>query len=81
MNVVRFSALLTEWSIMEIIVNGTARQVTASYSVADLIRDLELTGRRQAVEVNLDIVPRSRHGEHQLQAGDRVEIVHAIGGG
>ncbi len=66
---------------MNIIVNGEARQVTAPYSVADLILDLELTGRRLAVEVNLDIVPRSRHGDHQLQAGDRVEIVHAIGGG
>ena len=66
---------------MEIIVNGEPRQVAAPYSVADLINDLALAGRRLAVEVNLDIVPRSRHGEHQLQAGDRVEIVHAIGGG
>lgn len=66
---------------MEIIVNGAPRQVAAPYTVTDLIRDLELTGRRLAVEVNLDIVPRSRHGEHQLHAGDRVEIVHAIGGG
>ncbi len=66
---------------MEIIVNGEPRQVASPYSVVDLINDLELAGRRLAVEVNLDIVPRSRHGEHQLQAGDRVEIVHAIGGG
>ena len=66
---------------MEIIVNGAPRQVAAPYTVADLLRDLELTGRRLAVEVNLEIVPRSRHGEQQLQAGDRVEIVHAIGGG
>ncbi len=66
---------------MEIIVNGEPRQVATPYSVADLINDLALAGRRLAVEVNLDIVPRSRHGEHQLQAGDRVEIVHAIGGG
>jgi sulfur carrier protein len=66
---------------MEIIVNGEPRQVVAPYTVADLLRALELTGRRLAVEVNLEIVPRSRHGEQQLQAGDRVEIVHAIGGG
>ncbi len=66
---------------MEILVNGEPRQVAETYTVTDLIGDLELVGRRLAVEVNLDIVPRSRHGEHQLQAGDRVEIVHAIGGG
>lgn len=66
---------------MELIVNGEPRQVVAPYTVADLIRDLELTGRRLAVEVNLEIVPRSCHGERQLQSGDRIEIVHAIGGG
>lgn len=66
---------------MEITVNGEAREVPESYSVADLIKELELVGRRLAVEVNLEIVPRSIHEQHQLKAGDRVEIVHAIGGG
>lgn len=66
---------------MEIFVNGEAREVDAPYTVADLIASLELQGRRLAVEVNLDIVPRSQHEAHQLQAGDKVEIVHAIGGG
>ena len=66
---------------MEIIVNGEARQVADSCTVADLIEELQLTGKRLAVEVNLDIVPRSSHAQHPLQAGDKVEIVHAIGGG
>ncbi len=66
---------------MEILVNGDAREVAAPYTVADLVAELGLQGRRLAVEVNLDIVPRSRHEAHQLRAGDRVEIVHAIGGG
>lgn len=66
---------------MEIIVNGEARQVADSCTVANLIEELDLTGKRLAVEVNLDIVPRSSHPEHRLQAGDKVEIVHAIGGG
>lgn len=66
---------------MEIIVNGEPRQVAAPYTVTQLIDDLGLTGRRLAVEVNLEIVPRSSHANHQLQAGDKVEIVHAIGGG
>lgn len=66
---------------MEILVNGEPREVADSFTVSDLLQELELIGRRLAVEVNLEIVPRSQHAEHQLQAGDKVEIVHAIGGG
>ncbi|MEP4372681.1 MAG: sulfur carrier protein ThiS [Alloalcanivorax venustensis] len=42
---------------------------------------MNLTGRRLAVEVNREIVPKSEHGTHTLQEGDTVEVVHAIGGG
>lgn len=66
---------------MEIIVNGQPRQVAADYSVANLINDMELQGRRLAVEVNLEIVPRSTYQQHSFQPGDKVEVVHAIGGG
>ncbi len=66
---------------MEITVNGKPRQTPDQYSVADLINEMALSQRRLAVEVNLQIVPRSSHGQHRLQAGDKVEIVHAIGGG
>jgi sulfur carrier protein len=66
---------------MELFVNGAARRFTAPLSVADLVAALELTGKRIAVEVNGDIVPRGRHGETQLQAADRIEIVVAVGGG
>ncbi|GAA5129290.1 sulfur carrier protein ThiS [Alloalcanivorax gelatiniphagus] len=50
-------------------------------TVADLVAQLQLQGRRLAVEVNRDIVPKSEHGQHRLNDGDVVEIVHAIGGG
>jgi len=40
-----------------------------------------LSGRRLAMEVNREIVPRSEYAEHVLHDGDQVEIVHAIGGG
>ncbi len=66
---------------MEIILNGESRQIAEQATISDLIAELQLLGRRLAVEVNLEIVPRSTHTEHILQAGDRVEIVHAIGGG
>jgi sulfur carrier protein len=66
---------------MQIQLNGRDFEVPAGATVADLLRQLELLGRRVAVELNLDIVPRSQHGSVCLQAGDRVEVVHAIGGG
>lgn len=66
---------------MEIYVNGEVRQVADRLSIAQLVEALGLTGQRIAVEVNLEIVPRSTHAEHLLQTGDRIEIVRAIGGG
>ncbi|MBB3230520.1 MULTISPECIES: sulfur carrier protein ThiS [Halomonas] len=66
---------------MQIQLNGEARTLEADASVARLVESLGLTGRRIAVEVNEEIVPRSVHAETRLAEGDRVEIVHAIGGG
>jgi len=66
---------------VEVMVNGETRQVPEGMTVAQLLEDMVLTGKRLAVEINLEIVPRSAHDAHRLQAGDRVEIVHAIGGG
>jgi sulfur carrier protein len=66
---------------MQIIVNGNPTEVPDSTDMADLIDRLELTGERLAVEVNEELVPRSRFGEHRLKPDDRVEIIHAVGGG
>ncbi|EJC9818544.1 sulfur carrier protein ThiS [Pseudomonas aeruginosa] len=66
---------------MQIQLNGEPFELPDAQSVADLLARLELGGRRVAVELNLDIVPRSRHASTALKDGDRVEIVHAIGGG
>ncbi|KAA8983560.1 MULTISPECIES: sulfur carrier protein ThiS [Gammaproteobacteria] len=66
---------------MNIILNGENTEVGETASIQALIERLELTGRRIAVEVNEEIVPRSEHESHQLAPGDQVEIVHAIGGG
>ena len=66
---------------MRIDVNGETREFPENLSVAGLLDAMGLTGKRLAVEVNADIVPKSRHAETRLNPGDRVEIVHAIGGG
>ena len=66
---------------MDIVLNGESRSLAAALTVLDLLRAEGLGERRVAVEVNGEIVPRSRHAESTLREGDRVEIVHALGGG
>jgi len=62
-------------------VNGEARQVPDGASVAELLALIGLAAPKVAVERNLEIVPRSAWGATRLAAGDRLEIVHFIGGG
>lgn len=67
---------------MDITLNGTTRRLEPPTStIAQLLRAEGLAERRVAVEVNGEIVPKGRHDTHELQPGDRVEIVHALGGG
>lgn len=66
---------------MNITLNGTTQLVADSCTISELIVQLGLTEKRLAVEVNLDIIPRSEHQNHRLQENDNVEVVHAIGGG
>lgn len=66
---------------MQVQVNGETMALPEGATVAALIEKMALTGRRLAVEVNEDIVPRSQHVEFTLNSGDRIEVVHAIGGG
>lgn len=66
---------------MDITLNGESRTFPAALSIADLVAQLELTGKRIAVEVNGDIVPRGQHASTVLQGGEIVEIVVAVGGG
>lgn len=62
-------------------VNGDSMQVAAGLTLSQLIAQLELDTRKVAVERNLEIVPRSTYDSTRLEAGDRLEIVHFIGGG
>ncbi|TWT21069.1 sulfur carrier protein ThiS [Luteimonas marina] len=66
---------------MDIQLNGEALAVAQGATVRALLEQQGLGERRVAVEVNGEIVPRSRHAGHVLAEGDRVEIVHALGGG
>lgn len=65
---------------IEISLNGEKRQVESS-TVAELISELSLAGRRVAVELNKNIVRREQFASTALSAGDVVEVVHFVGGG
>lgn len=66
---------------MQIQVNGDKLALPAGATIATLIKQMALDGKRLAVEINEDIVPRSQHVEFTLSEGDVVEVVQAIGGG
>ena len=68
--------------MLSIVVNGASHVCRVERAtVADLIRELALAGKRVAVEKNGEIVPRSRYEDSPLAAGDRLEIIAAVGGG
>jgi thiamine biosynthesis protein ThiS len=66
---------------VNILVNGTKHEVSEGTTVAQLLRQLDMTAQHVAVEVNLRLVPRARHAEHQLSEADRLEVVTLVGGG
>ena len=67
--------------MIDILLNGEAATLPVGISVSGLLEHMQLAGQRLAVEINREIVPRSLHEHHEINAGDRVEIVQAIGGG
>lgn len=66
---------------MKILLNGTSLDLDDGSRIVDLLVQEGLSERRVAVEVNGEIVPRGLHGKNALHEGDRVEVVHALGGG
>ena len=67
--------------LLEITVNGTARQVAPGTTITGLIEQLGLSDRRVAVEKNREVVPRAHHEQTVLDAGDQLELVSFVGGG
>lgn len=67
--------------LIELTINGAAKQFPQPLNVSQLISMLELAGKRIAIERNGEIVPRSQFDAVALTDGDRLEIVVAVGGG
>lgn len=66
---------------MQVAINGENQTFNMEMSILDLLEQSGLTGKRVAVEINESIIPKSRHAETFISEGDKVEIIHAIGGG
>ncbi len=67
--------------VINVTINGATRQFPQSTSIAALIEEMGLTGKRIALERNGAIVPRSSFATQQLTDGDKLEVVVAVGGG
>ncbi len=67
--------------MISVLINGAPRKFEQAISVAALIRDMGLGGKRIALERNGDIVPRGQFEHQMLADGDKLEIVVAVGGG
>lgn len=66
---------------MKIILNGHSLDLADNSTLLNLIESQDLVGKRLAAEVNLEIIPKTEHASYVLKNDDKVEIVHAIGGG
>ncbi|OYY93401.1 MAG: thiamine biosynthesis protein ThiS [Hydrogenophilales bacterium 28-61-23] len=67
--------------MINLFINGQQRQFSATLSITQLLQELDLTGKRVAIELNGEIVPRSAHAVVTLSDADHLEIVVAVGGG
>jgi sulfur carrier protein len=67
--------------VISVSINGEARHFDSPISIAALIEQMQLSGKRIALERNGEIVPRGQFNQHLLADGDKLEIVVAVGGG
>lgn len=67
--------------MIDIHVNGLARRVAVGSTVSELLTELDLNGRTVVVELNRQIVRRTEIEAMVLESGDRIELVHFVGGG
>lgn len=71
----------TREATTSIFVNGEAREVPLGCTIEQLLGRIDMAGRRVAVARNRDVVPRSTFAQATVSAGDRIEILEAVGGG
>jgi thiamine biosynthesis protein ThiS len=68
-------------SAMTLTINGENREFSSITTLSDLVTHLGMKADRVAIELNRELIPRDRWGATQLSDGDKLEIVHFVGGG
>ncbi|WP_062236334.1 sulfur carrier protein ThiS [Fictibacillus sp. FJAT-27399] len=66
---------------MKLMVNGTALDIASARTIQELLGELKLAGKGAIVELNQEILDINQHAETRLADGDKIEIVHFVGGG
>ena len=66
---------------LHVSVNGSPMEIVEGTTVSDLLKILEIGNGPIAVEQNLEIVSKAEYGQRAINAGDKIEIVHFVGGG
>ena len=66
---------------MQLTINGEKRVIKESKNLADLIKELDIKAPNFAMALNQQVVPRSKYDSTIIKENDKVEIVHAVGGG
>ena len=66
---------------MELTINGEKREIKESQNLADQVKELDIQAPNFAMELNQQVVPRSKYDSTPIKENDQVEIVHAVGGG
>jgi len=66
---------------VELTINGDKREVKESQNLADLVKELDIQAPNFAIALNQQVVPRSKYDSTAIKDNDKVEIVHAVGGG
>ncbi|GAB6072899.1 sulfur carrier protein ThiS [Venenivibrio stagnispumantis] len=66
---------------MKLIINGEEREFDKELTIEELVKELGITSPNFAVAVGMDVIPKSEYSSYKLKDGDKVEIVHFVGGG
>lgn len=69
------------WIDMQLVINGQNKDMQSGVTISQMLKELGITGSHIAVALNFQVVPRSSYDQTPLNEGDKVEIVHAVGGG
>jgi sulfur carrier protein len=67
--------------MIEVKINGEAKQIPADIDLAELLRHLQLPADRLAVELNQEVIRRANWEKITIKEADKIEIVHFVGGG